>query len=67
MNDVTWKDLKFIGFTRSQKAKMIHKGITPSIALSRYKNYWSIDEIVNTKPYMKRRKRHGNQRFENKR
>ncbi|GAB0211274.1 hypothetical protein JPSP35_22520 [Staphylococcus pseudintermedius] len=57
MNDVTWKDLKFIGFTRSQKAKMIHKGITPSIALSRYKNYWSIDEIVNTKPYMKRRRK----------
>ncbi|PCF65708.1 hypothetical protein B4W75_10475 [Staphylococcus intermedius] len=60
MNDIEWKDIDFIGLTRSQKAKMIHKDITPSIALSRYKNYWSIEEIVNTKPYTKRRKRHGN-------
>ncbi|WP_374761505.1 hypothetical protein [Staphylococcus pseudintermedius] len=51
---MTWKDIDFIGLTKSQKAKMIHKGITPSIALSRYKNYWSIEEIVNTKPYMRR-------------
>ncbi len=60
MHDTTWKDIKFIGFTRSQKSKMIHKGITPSIALSRYKNYWSIDEIVNTRPYSNRRGKHGN-------
>lgn len=60
VNDLKWKDIDFIGFTRSQKMTMVHKGITPSIALSRYKNYWSIEEIVNNKPYTKRRKRHGN-------
>ncbi|MBJ8264976.1 hypothetical protein JGZ42_06845 [Staphylococcus pseudintermedius] len=43
---MTWKDIDFIGLTKSQKAKMIHKGITPEIALSGIKTTGALRKLL---------------------